>query len=71
MRWVGVLLAGIALVLVPLAEIAAGHVHPTLNVTVAELLNVLRKSLGNEGMAGLGVRRWGPPLELAGNRSGD
>lgn len=64
-------LAERAFMLVPLAEIAARHVHPELNITVAELLDVLRKSSEDEDTANLGVRRCGLPPKVAGKRSGD
>ena len=45
-----------AFVLVPLAELASGLVHPVLGVSVQNLVD---KVDGKEG-----VRPWGPPLDL-------
>jgi 2-amino-4-hydroxy-6-hydroxymethyldihydropteridine diphosphokinase len=49
-----------AFVLVPLAELVPGLLHPTLKQTIGELVGQVE---GKEG-----VRVWGPPLDLSANQ---
>ena len=56
-------LAERAFVVVPLAEVAAEHLHPVLRVTVAELLQRLAgSSPTNAGGLPEGVELWGGPI---------